>query len=100
MKWSITLVESENIKICKEQKKIVITIDKTKIITRLMQGQFPKYNQLIPQTFPKEAVINKNNLISALERVLRYPSISSFTLSARVLSVVTSIALASSSCSA
>ena len=34
-----------------------------------MQGQFPKYNQLIPQTFPKEAVVNKNDLISALERV-------------------------------
>ena len=64
-----TLAESDNIKICKEQKKIVITIDKTKIITRLMQGQFPKYNQLIPQTFPKEAVLNKSDLISALERV-------------------------------
>lgn len=63
------LTESENIKICKEVKKIVITIDRTKIITRLMQGQFPKYNQLIPQTFPKEAIIDKFNLISALERV-------------------------------
>ena len=55
--------------LCKEQKKIIITIDKTNIITRLMQGQFPKYNQLIPQTFPKEAVLNKADLISALERV-------------------------------
>ncbi|MCQ2738983.1 MAG: DNA polymerase III subunit beta [bacterium] len=63
------LAESDNIKICKEVKKIVITIDKTKIITKLMQGQFPKYNQLVPQTFPKEAVINKFDLISALERV-------------------------------
>ena len=63
------LVDAENIRICKEMKKIVITIDKTKIVTRLMQGQFPKYNQLIPQTFPKEAKVNKNNLISALERV-------------------------------
>ena len=61
--------ESESIKICKEAKKIVITIGKTKIITRLMQGQFPKYNQLIPQTFPKEAKINKFDLINALERV-------------------------------
>lgn len=64
-----TLVESELIRICKESKKIVITIDKTKIITNLMYGQFPKYNQLIPQTFPREAIINKIDLISALERV-------------------------------
>lgn len=64
------LAESDTIKICKEmKKKIVITIDKTKIVTRLMQGQFPKYNQLIPQTFPKEAVVNKSDLIAALERV-------------------------------
>ena len=34
-----------------------------------MQGQFPKYNQLIPQTFQKEAKVNKSDLISALERV-------------------------------
>lgn len=63
------LADSETIKICKEMKKIVITIDKTKIVTRLMQGQFPKYNQLIPQTFPKEATVNKSDLIAALERV-------------------------------
>ena len=63
------LAEAEIIRICKEMKKIVITIDKTKIVTRLMVGQFPKYNQLIPQTFPKEASVNKGDLISALERV-------------------------------
>lgn len=63
------LVDSETIKICKEDKKIVISLDKTKIMTRLMQGQFPKYNQLIPQTFPKESIVNKGDLISALERV-------------------------------
>ena len=63
------LTESDTIKICKEMKKIVITIDKTKIVTRLMHGQFPKYNQLIPQSFPKEATVNKGNLIAALERV-------------------------------
>jgi len=63
------LTDAENIKICKEEKRIVITIDKTKLITKLMHGQFPKYNQLVPQTFPKEAKVNKSNLISTLERV-------------------------------
>ena len=63
------LTESDSIKICKEMKKIVITIDNTKIVTHLMIGQFPKYNQLIPQTFPKEAIVDKFDLTSALERV-------------------------------
>ena len=34
-----------------------------------MQGQFPKYNQLIPQTFPKEAKIDRASMIATLERV-------------------------------
>ena len=63
------LVESEEIKISKQGIKVIISLDNTKIITRLMQGQFPKYNQLIPQSFPKEAVINKWDMMSALERV-------------------------------
>ena len=58
------LTDSESIKICKEMKKIVIMLDKTKIVTRLMQGQFPKYNQLIPQSFPKTATVDKGDLIS------------------------------------
>lgn len=63
------LTDSENIKISKEDKKIVFSINKTKIITRLMQGQYPKYNQLIPQTFPKEVKVDRGVLIAALERV-------------------------------
>lgn len=63
------LSDSETIKICKAERRIIISLDKTNIITRLMQGQFPKYNQLIPQTFPKEAIVNKGDLIMALERV-------------------------------
>lgn len=63
------LTTAESIKISKEAKKVIISIDKTKIITRLMQGQFPKYNQLIPQTFPREVKVNKFDLINTLERV-------------------------------
>ena len=63
------IVEAESVRICKEMKKVVISIDKTKIVTKLMQGQFPKYNQLIPQSFANEVVINKNSFIMALERV-------------------------------
>ena len=63
------LVDAETMKICKEQQKVIIILDNTKIISRLMQGQYPKYNQLIPQTFPKEAVVDRGDMIMALERV-------------------------------
>ena len=39
------------------------------IVSNVMNGQYPQYNQLIPQSFPKEAKINVQKMISALERV-------------------------------
>ena len=43
--------------------------DNTVTISRLLEGQFPKYNQLIPSETPKQATVNVAQLISALERV-------------------------------
>ena len=43
--------------------------EKTTTVSRLLEGQFPKYNQLIPSECPKQAVINVSQLIAALERV-------------------------------
>ena len=39
------------------------------MISNIMNGQYPNYNQLIPQSFPKEAKINLQKMVSALERV-------------------------------
>ena len=36
-----------------EKTRIMIESGKTKLISRLMEGQYPRYNQLIPTTFPK-----------------------------------------------
>lgn len=63
------LMDDENVKLYVERTKIMIECGKTKIISRLMEGQYPKYNQLIPTTFPKEAKINVSSIIKSLERV-------------------------------
>jgi DNA polymerase-3 subunit beta len=39
------------------------------MVSRLLEGQFPKYNQLIPSESPKIAGVNKSKFVSALERV-------------------------------
>ena len=49
--------------------KIMIKSDNITMISSLMNGQYPQYNQLIPQTFPKEAKINVSKIVSAIERV-------------------------------
>lgn len=64
-----SFIDEDTIKIYTEKSKIILKSEKTTTISRLFEGQFPKYNQLIPNESPKEAHVNVSQLISALERV-------------------------------
>lgn len=62
-------IEEDSVKIFTDKTRLIIKSENTMIISRLMEGQYPKYNQLIPQDSPKLAVVNISQLISSLERV-------------------------------
>ena len=62
-------IDEETIKLYLEKSKLIIKTEKTTMISRILEGQYPKYNQLIPNESPKQAIINVSQLISALERV-------------------------------
>ena len=62
-------IDENSVKIFTDKTKLIIKSENTMIISRLMEGQYPKYNQLIPQDSPKIAVVNISQLISSLERV-------------------------------
>lgn len=62
-------IEEDFVKLYTDKTKLILKSENTMIISRLMEGQYPKYNQLIPQETPKEAIVNKLQLISSLERV-------------------------------
>lgn len=64
-----TLVNDQSVKIYTDKTKLILKTEKSMMISRIMEGQYPKYNQLIPKENPKVAVINKNKLVSALELV-------------------------------
>lgn len=64
-----SFIEEDTVKIYTEKTKLVIKSEKTMMISRLMEGQFPKYNQLIPSESPKEAIVNVAQMVSALDRV-------------------------------
>ena len=64
-----SFVDEDSIKICKDKSTIILKTEKTLTISRLLDGQFPKYNQLIPSESPKKAIVNVSQLIAALERV-------------------------------
>lgn len=62
-------IEEDFVKIFTDKTKMIIKSENIMIISRLMEGQYPKYNQLIPQDSPKVAIVNISKLISSLERV-------------------------------
>lgn len=62
-------IDQDSIKICKDKSTIILKSEKIVTISRLLEGQFPRYNQLIPSETPKKAVVNVSQLIAALERV-------------------------------
>lgn len=62
-------IEEDFVKIYTDKTKLIIKSENTMIISRLMEGQYPKYNQLIPSDCPKEAIVNISQLIASLERV-------------------------------
>lgn len=70
LKISGYLPSSEkNVKIYTNKSKIIIKCEKTVVVSKIMEGSYPQYNKLIPETSPKQAIIKKSELINALERV-------------------------------
>lgn len=63
------LDDSEDvIKVFVQKNHLMIEMDNTKITTRLLDGDFINYKQIIPSTFNSTIIINKNQLEDAIER--------------------------------
>lgn len=75
---SKTLQEFLRIASFVNDEKVSLLIEKTRIIfktstmimsSRLLEGEYPPYKQLIPQSCEKNAVVDREEMISALDRV-------------------------------
>ncbi len=75
---SKTLQEFLRISSFLNDEKLSLIIEKTRIVfktssmimtSRLLEGEYPPYKQLIPQSCEKNALISREEMISALERV-------------------------------
>lgn len=58
----------EEIKVYVHKNVLIVEIDDTKIITRLIDGEFINYKQIIPKDFSTSLIINKNIFEEAIER--------------------------------
>jgi DNA polymerase-3 subunit beta len=51
------------------ENQVVFTVDETVLTTRRIDGQFPNYSQLLPESFEHELVIPRDELLDAVRRV-------------------------------
>ena len=58
----------EDIEIILGTKKVIILVDNTKIVVRLIEGQFIKYKDILPKECNTRIIIDKNDLLTGIER--------------------------------
>jgi len=59
--------EDGKVKIFFDPNQILFQNETCEIISRLISGEFPSYQSIIPQSFETEAVLDKEQLVSALK---------------------------------
>ena len=62
------LKEEENLKICLQKNNLYVEIGSTVIYSRLIEGEFVKYNHILPSAFENVVTVNKDALLSSIER--------------------------------
>ena len=71
---------NEFVRICSfvQEEKVIFVVDKSRLVlktmnfsinSRLIEGEYPPYEQLIPKTTSNNALVIKDDLILALDRV-------------------------------
>lgn len=58
----------DNIKVCIKKNFLMVDIDSTSIITRLIDGEYINYSQIIPKDFTTTITLDKNIFEEAIER--------------------------------
>jgi DNA polymerase-3 subunit beta len=51
------------------ERHAMIKVGATTFVTRLLEGQFPNYKQVFPQNIPARVTLDRNQLLSSIDRV-------------------------------
>ena len=63
-----TLGEEGEVKIFFSDNQIFFDMGKTRLVSRLIEGEFPNYEQVIPKEAKEKLVVTKNSFLSAIKR--------------------------------
>jgi DNA polymerase-3 subunit beta len=62
-------VDDESIVILPTENQMLFEVGGITLISRLIDGQFPNYKQLIPETFDHEVAVDRDELLDAVRRI-------------------------------
>lgn len=71
---SLTNKITSPITISHNQREALFTLENDTFRCRLLEGHYPNYNAVIPQTSPNTATIERDSLLSAIKRVGQFSS--------------------------
>ena len=60
--------DEEKVTVVLEKSTLFIEIENTALIARLIEGEFVKYNHILPNNFDNTVVVNKNAFLNSIER--------------------------------
>ena len=63
------LGEEGDVKIFCSDNQVLFDVGHTKLVSRLIEGEFPNYEKVIPEETKHKIIVSKNNLLAALKRV-------------------------------
>jgi DNA polymerase-3 subunit beta len=64
-----TYTSSEPIALKFDRTQVIFELGDQRLTTRLLEGQYPNYRQLIPKQFERQVTIDRKLLMDALERI-------------------------------
>ncbi len=67
-----------------DERNAIFTLERYRMICRLIEGRYPNYNSVIPQGNPHKVIIDRIQLIGALRRVSIFSSQSSSLIKLRI----------------
>lgn len=60
--------EEEDVSLILDHKKAEIITKETRVVARLLEGEFIKYRDIIPKTYKTRCIVNREEMLSGIER--------------------------------
>ncbi len=65
----VPLVREESVRLAIQDRTATFKADGLEVVARLLDGSFPSYERILPADYPFEVVVDRQQLVSALERL-------------------------------